>query len=123
MKTPLDPKLFCALIALSAACGCTTTPAPVTPHPQDQQQSTPPVFAFAAQVSSPTGEPEEKGIPSRIARVTVYSDRALVSREAAVTLAGEPTVFRFKKLPGWVDEGSVRAATSAGKILDVTVER
>ncbi len=60
---------------------------------------------------------------SRITRVTVYSDRALVTREAGVTLTTEPVVFRFKNLPGWVDEGSVRASTSAGKIVDVAVER
>ncbi|MEO7595308.1 MAG: mucoidy inhibitor MuiA family protein, partial [Byssovorax sp.] len=45
------------------------------------------------------------------------------TREAAVTLTTEPVVFRFKKLPGWVDEGSVRASVGAGKIVDVAVER
>ncbi len=34
-----------------------------------------------------------------------------------------PTVFAFRHLPGWVDDGSVRAATTAGRILDVRVGR
>lgn len=123
MKTPLDPKPLCVLFALAAAIGCTNTPPAASPPSADARASTPPVFALAATVADPAGEPEEPGVASRITRVTVYSDRALVSREAPVTLAAEPTVFRFKKLPGWVDEGSVRAATSAGKIVDVTVER
>lgn len=81
------------------------------------------MFALAAAVADGPEDPAERGVTSRIGRVTVYSDRALVSRDARVTLTNEPKVFRFKKLPGWVDEGSVRASTSAGKIVDVSVER
>ncbi|MBK8996264.1 MAG: mucoidy inhibitor MuiA family protein [Myxococcales bacterium] len=55
--------------------------------------------------------------------MTVYSDRALVSREAAVKVTAAPTVYAFKHLPGWVDDGSVRAAISAGRIVDVRVGR
>jgi uncharacterized protein (TIGR02231 family) len=32
-------------------------------------------------------------------------------------------VYAFRQLPGWVDDGSVRAATTAGRILDVRVVR
>lgn len=123
MRTHLDPKLFFALLALPLALGCTATPPAVVPGQPDLQASTPPVFALAATVADRGEDPAEKGVASRITRVTVYSDRALVTREAAVTLTTEPVVFRFKKLPGWVDEGSVRAAAGAGKIVDVAVER
>jgi len=68
-------------------------------------------------------DPNAVAVASTIRKVTVYSDRALVSREAAVKLTSGATVFAFKQLPGWVDDGSVRAATTAGRILDVRVGR
>jgi uncharacterized protein (TIGR02231 family) len=74
-------------------------------------------------VAAAEEEPDSVSVPSAIRAVTVYSDRALVSREARVSLAAAPVVFAFKRLPGWVDEGSVRAATSAGRIVDVRVTR
>ena len=123
MRTHLEPKLFFVLFALPLALGCTGTPPAVSPRQADPQASTPPVFALAATVAGRGEDPAERGVASRITRVTVYSDRALVTREAAVTLTTEPVVFRFKKLPGWVDEGSVRASVGAGKIVDVAVER
>jgi uncharacterized protein (TIGR02231 family) len=81
----------------------------------------PRLFGLAAEVA---GAAEEKNaVPSRITQVTVYADRALVTREATVPLTADAVTHRFTQLPGWVDEGSVRASTSAGKILDVSVER
>ncbi|MFO0567915.1 MAG: mucoidy inhibitor MuiA family protein [Polyangiaceae bacterium] len=68
-------------------------------------------------------DPNAVAVSSAIRKVTVYSDRALVSREGAVKVTASPTVYAFKHLPGWVDEGSVRAATTAGRILDVRVGR
>lgn len=68
-------------------------------------------------------DPNEVPVSSVIRKVTVYSDRALLSRQGAVKLATTPTVYAFRQLPGWVDEGSVRAATSAGNIMDVRVVR
>lgn len=68
-------------------------------------------------------DPNAVPVSSVIRRVTVYSDRALVSREATIKVAAAPTVYAFKHLPGWVDEGSVRAATTAGRIVDVRVGR
>lgn len=68
-------------------------------------------------------DPNALPVSSTIRKVTVYSDRALVSREATIKLALAPTVYVFKQLPGWVDEGSVRAATSSGRIVDVRVVR
>lgn len=123
MKTPLDPKFAVVLLALSTSVGCTAAAANTLPPNAPPISATPAVFSLAATVADKPEDPAEKGIPSRITKVTVYSDRALVSREAQVTVKAEPTVVRFTKLPGWVDEGSVRAATSSGKIVDVTVER
>jgi uncharacterized protein (TIGR02231 family) len=123
MKNRLDPKVFAALLALSAPLACAAPPPAVAPRATAPAQATPPLFALAATVTDQPEDPADKGVASRITKVTVYSDRALVTRDATVDLTTGPTVFRFKKLPGWVDEGSVRAASSAGKIVDVTVER
>ena len=123
MKRPAARDLLAATLALSATFGCTTAPPATSPAGSTQAAPVPAVFSLAAQVADQPEDPADKGVASRITKVTVYSDRALVVREAAVALSAEPTVVRFRKLPGWVDEGSVRAATSAGKIVDVTVER
>ena len=124
MRRPLDPKLSAVvLLALCAPLACAATPPAAAPATAAPAATTPPVFTLAASVAGQPEDPADKGVTSRITRVTVYSDRALVTREAAVSLTAEPTVIRFRKLPGWVDEGSVRAAATAGKIVDVTVER
>jgi len=64
-----------------------------------------------------------QGVDSKVTRVTVYSDRARLTREATVEVESAPTVFAFRALPGWVDDGSVRVSSSVGRILDVRVER
>jgi uncharacterized protein (TIGR02231 family) len=74
-------------------------------------------------VSPGPDDPQALTLTSSIRRVTVYSDRALVTREAPVKLGAGPTVYVFKQLPGWVDDSSVRAATTAGRIVDVRVTR
>ena len=68
-------------------------------------------------------DPNALAVSSVIRKVTVYSDRALVTRQGTIKLATGPTVYAFRQLPGWVDEGSVRVAASAGKIVDVRVVR
>jgi len=123
MKMLSDPKLVVALLVLTSAMGCTAAAANTSPQLAPQPGATPAVFTLAAKVADKPEDPAEKGIASRITKVTVYSDRALISREASVALTPETQFIRFTKLPGWVDEGSVRAATSTGKIIDVTVER
>ena len=60
---------------------------------------------------------------STVTKVTVYSDRARVTRRASANLSTEPTVLAFRALPGWVDDGSVRVSATAGRIVDVRVER
>lgn len=123
MKTPLDPKIVTIVLALAAHTGCAGNAATTQARPVAPPSATPAVFTLAASVADKPEDPADKGIASRITKVTVYSDRALVTREASVALTTAPTVVHFTKLPGWVDEGSVRAATSSGKIIDVTVER
>src|SRR4051812_13439655 len=56
-----------------------------------------------ASLESPDPEdPKAVALSSAIAKVTVYSDRALVTRQASAKLTTEPTVYAFKQLPGWV---------------------
>lgn len=67
-----------------------------------------------------------KALASKIARVTVFSDRAQVTRTAPVSLGETPAVFAFRRLPGWVDDGSVRVEVTpadVGRIVDVRVAR
>ncbi|PJB47667.1 MAG: hypothetical protein CO108_03695 [Deltaproteobacteria bacterium CG_4_9_14_3_um_filter_63_12] len=95
----------------------------VTSQPQDAEDASkpaPPEVAVSVDVSS---ESDETELASVIKTVTVYSDRALVTRQATAQVSTEPTVFAFKRLPGWVDDGSVRVAVSAGRIVDVRVQR
>ena len=65
---------------------------------------------------------------SKITAVTVYADRARVTREATIALTAESNRFSFTKLPSWIDEGSVRVnlkpkAGAKGEVLDVQVRR
>jgi uncharacterized protein (TIGR02231 family) len=65
-------------------------------------------------------------VTSRITAVTVYSDRARVTREAPVTLRAGTATYRVTKLPGWIDEATVRAgfARATGqRITDVQIKR
>jgi uncharacterized protein (TIGR02231 family) len=65
-------------------------------------------------------------VASEISEVTVYADRARVTRLGTCTLTEGQQAFVFKKLPGWVDEESVRLALvppGAGSIGDVQVQR
>jgi uncharacterized protein (TIGR02231 family) len=69
---------------------------------------------------------ESQPVASRIQKVTVYSDRAQVTRGAAVEVDASASVWAFPNLPGWVDEGSVRVTlqpADVGQIADVRVQR
>jgi uncharacterized protein (TIGR02231 family) len=68
-------------------------------------------------------ESPAREVKSRVSEVTVYSDRARITRQATVKAQGEATVFAFTGLPGWVDDGSVQVSASAGRIVDVRVDR
>ena len=112
------------LLALCLPLGCAHSAPPKAAASASASAATdaPPVFTLAAEVAN-AGEDAKNAVSSRITKVTVYSDRALVTRVASVPVTKEAVVHRFNHLPGWVDDGSVRAGTSAGKIVDVNVER
>ena len=103
-----------SLVAL-AATGCE----PSRPAADPSARPAAPATADAPAAD----EPGTVGLASTIKRVTVFSDRALVTRAAKAKVGAEPSVYAFKHLPGWVDDGSVRAASSAGRIVEVRVGR
>ena len=109
-----------ALVALCATPGCARPTKPVDGSPGTDAR---PAVPSATLVDPGPDDPHAAVLQSSIKRVTVFSDRALVTREAPARLGGEPTLHAFKHLPGWVDDASVRAATTAGRILDVRVSR
>lgn len=111
---------FLAVLAVTVGCAPAGKP-PDTPASSGAGMGPP--MAPAALVDPGPDDPQTVGLSSSIRRVTVYSDRALVTREATAKIKPEPTVHAFKHLPGWVDDASVRASTSAGRILDVRVSR
>ncbi|MCX6997358.1 MAG: mucoidy inhibitor MuiA family protein [Kiritimatiellaeota bacterium] len=65
-------------------------------------------------------------LQASITAVTVYADRARVTREAAVELPAGTLTVAFAKLPGWIDEESVRLALTpadAAEVADVRIQR
>ena len=73
-------------------------------------------------------QPKVEPLKSSITAVTVYADRARVTREAKLALPAETNRFSFAKLPSWIDEGSVRVSIhpangAKGEVLDVQVRR
>jgi uncharacterized protein (TIGR02231 family) len=105
--------------SLSAVAGGCATPRVAAP-PAGQPAALDVAVPAALDVPQAAGEPS---LPSKVTEVTVYSDRARVTRQATADVTTEPRVFAFRKLPGWVDDGSVRVSASFGRIIDVRVER
>jgi uncharacterized protein (TIGR02231 family) len=69
---------------------------------------------------------EPAAVNTGIDAVTVYADRARVTRSGAVTLAAGPAEYAIRGLPSWVDEESLRASVEpaeAARIVDVRVAR
>ena len=67
-----------------------------------------------------------RALASRISEVTVFADRAEVTHTAAIDVDSGVSRVSFPKLPGWIDEGSVRvsiAPADAARIVDVEVQR
>jgi uncharacterized protein (TIGR02231 family) len=65
-------------------------------------------------------------LKTKISAVTVYADRAQVTRTGSVDLEASGQRVVLPELPGWIDPESVRATmvpASAGKILDVSVDK
>jgi uncharacterized protein (TIGR02231 family) len=106
------------LVFCVSMIGCVRTPPVTTPlsHPS-ASDITGPIAADVPEAS------DAHALTSTVTRVTVFSDRARVTRQATARVTTEPTVFAFRKLPGWVDDGSVRVSASEGRIVDVRVER
>lgn len=119
----------CAALVVGLA-GCTSTAATAPTTPQKSPLDAP-IEALTADVpespataaAAPKLGPQANALDSTIRKVTVYSDRALVTRQATADVAAGSKVYAFTKLPGWVDDGSVRVSTTAGRIIDVRVKR
>lgn len=106
-------------LGTSLALGCAAS----APPPKISQADAAGANALPqASLVSPNGI-QATALSSTIKKVTVFSDRALVAREAPAKFTTAPTIYAFKQLPGWVDDGSVRVATTAGRIVDVRVDR
>ena len=63
-------------------------------------------------------------LATQISAVTVFADRAQVTRSTPIDLSKDPARVMIAKLPGWIDADSVRVALEppgAGRILDVAV--
>jgi len=115
--------LLASFLVLSCtAGGKSTLPPAAAPKPAaDTRMPEPPAPAVVETAESPD---EGVSLESKVVRVTVYSDRARLTRQAAAQASGtEPVVFAFHGLPGWVDDGSVQVSASSGRILDVRAER
>lgn len=67
---------------------------------------------------------EQKPIPSKVESVTVYQDRALVSRIGKITLPVGTHTVAFEGLPYGLDDNSVRVSGEAAgaAILDIQVK-
>lgn len=102
-----------------AMVGCARPGGRTATHkPSDASTVAPPAVQDVADADS-----DASTLQSKVTRVTVYSDRARVNRQASAMVPTEPTVFAFRSLPGWVDDGSVQVSASAGRIVDVRVDR
>jgi uncharacterized protein (TIGR02231 family) len=120
-KRTNGPRAAFTLTALLSLLGAGCEPGKPPQDPRDAGFSTP--LAPASLVAPAPEDPNTVGLSSEIKKVTVFSDRALVTREATAKITPEAKVYAFKHLPGWVDDGSVRAAASAGRIVEVRVGR
>jgi uncharacterized protein (TIGR02231 family) len=68
-------------------------------------------------------EDPARPVESKIARVTVYEDRALVTRAAQATLAQGTSRVAFDHLPPGLDPASIRARCGSARVLGVDVEQ
>ncbi len=117
----ISPRLGWILCLSMTVAGCTPRAAlapATTPHAAAPPQAAPPAALDVADAES-----DAQALTSKVTRVTVYSDRARVTRQATVDVPAEPTVFAFRSLPGWVDDGSVQVSASPATIVDVRVDR
>jgi uncharacterized protein (TIGR02231 family) len=105
-------------------CGGAKVSTPTAEHPEKPtSDGDGPAFADVLDAADAPGGAEAVTVQSGVTKVTVYSDRARVTRQAKTEVTTESKVYAFRNLPGWVDDGSVRVSASAGRIVDVRVER
>ena len=111
-------------LCLSLTLGC-AGPRGAVVGPRDGASGAQPVAAGAPTPVQDVADAESdaRSLTSKVTRVTVYSDRARVTRQATADATAEPTVFAFRSLPGWVDDGSVQVSANGGRIEDVRVDR
>lgn len=72
--------------------------------------------------SAAFAEEAAKSVESRIAHVTVYEDRALVTRLSKATLTQGVSRIAFERLPPGLDDASLRARCGAARVLGVDRE-
>lgn len=65
---------------------------------------------------------EARSVDAKIGRVTVYADRALVTRAAKTNVAQGVTKLAFEHLPPGLDPASIRARCGAARVLGVDLE-
>jgi uncharacterized protein (TIGR02231 family) len=111
-----------AVLALGCVRPQATAPSPRSAAEPAAELGDPNFSDVPDAVDAPPGV-EAETLDSKVSEVTVYSDRARVTRTAETEVTTESRVFAFRRLPGWVDDGSVRVAASTGRIVDVRVER
>ena len=88
--------IACLGMVVVIAAGC----ARPAQGPTKAPEGAPGVATPAAQDVA-DAESDAHSLQSKVTRVTVYSDRARVTRQATAQVPGEPTVFAFRSLPGW----------------------
>lgn len=84
-------------------------------------------FAARAAEAPPAAEKDDAAaLESKVQAVTVYADRARVTRVAKAKAPAGAARLAFRKLPGWIDDGSVRVnilPAGAAELVDVQVKR
>lgn len=111
------------VIAMTVAACARSQPSTTPPEPKPTSSTAGPAFDDVPNATdAPPGTPA-KALTSKVTAVTVYSDRAQLTRRATTDVTTEPKVFAFTGLPGWVDDSSVRVSATAGRIVDVRVDR
>jgi uncharacterized protein (TIGR02231 family) len=109
---------FLSLGVAMMVAGCASPATVPATMPKRRAATPPPAAQDVATADSDAGT-----LQSKVTKVIVYSDRARVSRQARIDVPTAAKVFAFRSLPGWVDDGSVQVSASAGRIVDVRVDR
>ena len=80
------------------------------------------LFAIGLTAAAQTPAPEKEAAqPTRISAVTVYEDRALVSRQADAALPAGPSTLKLAGFPAGLDEASLRAMVEGPGVKVISV--